>query len=58
MDKGTFNRYVTVKGGRGEGAGGGGGGVIHFVTECYWRGRRVQVIPFRNADKISQRVFV
>ena len=37
--KGTFNRYVTLKGGR---------GLIHFV----------QVIPLRNADKISQLVFI
>ena len=47
--KGTFNRYVTLKGGR---------GLIHFVTERYWRGREVQVIPLRNADKISQLVFI
>ena len=49
MTKGTFNRYVTLKGGR---------GVIHFVTERYWRGMGVQVIPLRNADKISQLVFI
>ena len=33
-------------------------GGIHFVTERYWRGRGVQVIPLRNADKISQLVFI
>ena len=48
--EGTFNRYVTFKGGR--------GGGIHFVTERYWRGRGVQVTPLRNADKISRLVFI
>ena len=32
LPKGTFNRYVPLKGGRK------GVGVIHFVTERYWRG--------------------
>ena len=49
MVKGTFNRYVMLKGGR---------GVVFFVTERYWRGRGIHVIPLRNADKISQFVFI
>ena len=34
------------------------GGVIHFVMKRYWRGRGFQVILLRNADKISQLVFI
>ena len=48
--RGTVNRYVIAQ--RWEGA------VIHFVTERYWRGRVVQVIPLCNADKISQLVSI
>ena len=46
---GTFNRYVTLKGGRGGNP---------FCYGELLEGEGVQVIPLRNADKISQLFFI
>ena len=47
--KGTFNGYVTLKGGTGGNP---------FCYGALLEGEGVQVIPLRNADKISQLVFI